>query len=572
MFGAQEACDRAADLQQLVAAAGNDANTRRLQLRTHDVKRYLPLIAFLLVALVGGGVASVVYQTEEAANRARFEVIANEAVDRISNRVNQHIALLVATISFFEANDGNVTRSAFARFVNGLDLDGEFDGMQGIGFARLSTSADDARIAREIARNYGIERAIRPETDQALRASIVLLEPQDARNREALGFDMYSQPKRRDAMERAMVSGKPRASAPVELVQEITNQKQAGFLVYLPLPSQGAQDAGLRDHAGFVYAPFRAGDLHEAALNTSYELPVEVETLDTTGDDAWSLYRSENFDGDDATTHYVVSRSIEVAGRQWTLRMHESPGFLRGRTNFYTFIVGAISLLLAAAIAASARWQIKAVESAHALHAISEKTVKEKELILQEMKHRLKNAIARILAMARQTGTRAASVEEFSESFTARLQAMANAQDMLTRSRWQKADLRELLCTELDQVFGEALGGDRVAGPRVELDEKQSQAFALTFHELATNTLKYGSGAEQQGRLKVTWRLEGPPRKRMLRLIWSEQTEEAVREPETRGFGSRLIDANIIGELGGRVERSYGESGFSVTITVPHRR
>ncbi|MVA96932.1 histidine kinase [Nitratireductor sp. CAU 1489] len=539
----------------------------------HYVKRYLPLIAFLLVTLVGAGVASAVYRTEEAANRARFEVIANEAVDRISNRVNQHIALLVATMSFFEANGGKVTQRAFARFVNGLDLDGEFDGIHGIGFARLATPADDVEIAREIERNYGLARVVRPETDQKLRAPIILLEPQDARNREALGYDMYAETTRRDAMERAMASGKPRASAPVELVQEITNQKQAGFLVYLPLPAKAAQGAGPRDdHAGFVYAPFRAGDLHVAAFNTSYQLPVEVETTDTTGDDARSLYRSKAFGSDETSAQYMISRSIEVAGRQWTLRMHESPGFLRGRTNFYTFIVGAISLLLAAAIAASARWQIRAVENAHALHALSEQAVKEKELILQEMKHRLKNAIARILAMARQTGARAASVEEFSDSFTARLQAMANAQDMLTRSRWQKADLRELLCTELDQVFGEALGEDRVAGPAVELDEKQSQAFALTFHELATNTLKYGSGAERQGRLKVTWRVEGPPRSRLLRLIWAEQTESAVHEPETRGFGSRLIDANIIGELGGRVERSYGEAGFSVTITVPYRR
>jgi two-component sensor histidine kinase len=85
-----------------------------------------------------------------------------------------------------------------------------------------------------------------------------------------------------------------------------------------------------------------------------------------------------------------------------------------------------------------------------------ERNLVARDLMLQEMKHRIKNSIARILAMARQTARRSPDLEAFSKSFTARLQAMANAQDMLTRSTWGRADLRALLLQELGQVFGEA--------------------------------------------------------------------------------------------------------------------
>ncbi|QDZ02245.1 histidine kinase [Nitratireductor mangrovi] len=536
-----------------------------------NMKRLLPLAAFLLVAAVGAGVTAVVYRTEETANRARFEAVADEAADRISDRVKEHVALLVATASFLKASGGAVPRAAFRRFVEGLDLDGEFDGVHGIGIARVAAKEDDAAVAAEIARSYGVERGVWPETDQPFRTPIVVLEPERARSSATLGFDMYSEASRREAMNRAIASGKVRATAPVELLREVPGEAQTGFLAYYPLPESRPAASRLPAVSGFVYAPFLAHDLHTAALDERYGLPVEIETRDTTANASVLLYRSADYAISGASPRYRLSRTIDVAGRTWTLSMHETPGYMRGRTNFYSFIVGAISLLLAAAIAASARWQIRAVESAEQLRAVSEQAVKDKELILQEMKHRLKNAIARILAMARQTGAHADTVEDFSSSLSARLQAMANAQDMLARSRWQRADLRDLLMTELNQVFGDAAAESRIAGESVELNEKQTQAFALTFHELATNTLKYGSGAESKGGLSVHWTLAGPPRGRMLDLTWEETTGTAVAEPESRGFGSRLIDANIKGELGGTVERSYGENGFSIRIVVPYR-
>jgi two-component sensor histidine kinase len=180
------------------------------------------------------------------------------------------------------------------------------------------------------------------------------------------------------------------------------------------------------------------------------------------------------------------------------------------------------------------------------------------------MKHRIKNSIARILAIARQTASGARDVEEFSASFASRLQAMAASQDMLTRSRWQKAELGDLLRIELEQVFGKELPPDMLSGPKVLLDEAATQALGLTFHELATNAMKYG---DMNG-LKISWQVDRKGDERRLDLTWKEGGQGSAA-PERVGFGTRLIDMNITRELNGAITRDFGNGGLKVEISVP---
>lgn len=537
------------------------------------MNRFLPLIIFLVVLAIGIGMTSVVYRAEEAGRQSRFEVFADDAIDRVRGRVHQHIALLLATNSFFAAQRGGVSQPAFQDFVAGLDLRGDFEGIRGIGYARLISTGNEYLAEQELLHKYGLNRAVWPASDQQLRTPIVLLEPSDERNRVALGYDMFSESIRRAAMQAAMESGEPRASAPVELVQEITEIKQAGFLVYLPLKSRLAdalpQPAERSGVAGFVYAPFRAGDLHLAALTRTPHLPIVVETYDTTDVAPVLLFRSSTFDDDDVDVSRAVERSIEVAGRKWTFFVRATSGFRTKNQHLYTAITGAISLLLAVAMAMSSRFQQKSITTAMELRRVSEKAVQEKDLMLQEMKHRIKNSIARVLAIARQTAANSESLEDFSSSFSARLNSMANAQDMLTRSHWQRADLRELLNKELEQVFGMTCSQEKVTGPAIFLDERTTQALGLTFHELATNALKYGGISTNNGDLSVSWDIVREGKATKLLLDWHETSAVPPEEPSGSGFGTRLIDANIRGELGGTIERAFPSTGMTVRLTIP---
>lgn len=533
----------------------------------------LPLLVFLVAGAIGAGMTVVVYKAESSASVVRFEVVADEAVDRLNERLSQHTALLVSTQALFSANRGEVSQKEFASFAKGLELDSQFDGIQGIGFALTVPVGREFLAEQEIEKNYGVQLKVWPKTDQVLRTPIVLLEPSDERNKAALGFDMFSDLSRRQTMQMALKAQRMRASPPVKLVQEITARVQAGFLVYLPFRQSAVGTPGepgfVPEISGFIYAPFRAGDLHMAALGEEPVLPVAVETRDTTDGTNEILYKSANFDQASKSSRFAVTRTVNFAGRTWTMQIRETPLFSSTTRHLGSTALGAISLMLAAALAAATYAQIKALETARELHEVSQKTIQEKDLMLQEMKHRIKNSLARVLAMARQTAASSDSLEEFSQSYSARLQAMANAQDVLTRSHWQKADLRELISQELEQVFGKSIAPEQIAGPPVELNEKATQALGLTFHELATNAMKYGALQSEGGGLDVSWSLVREEGKRRLELEWCEQSRAEVLAPQHKGFGTRLIDANIRGELGGAINRHYEGRTMRVVISIP---
>jgi CHASE1-domain containing sensor protein len=538
------------------------------------MKKHFPLLVFVLSAAIGLTLTYIILETERAAERQAFEILADNAVGRIRERTEHNLSLIAATHSFFEADNGNVSRPEFQSFALGLFLKGHLSGMQGVGFARLIKAGQEDMASELLRQNYDLERQIWPETSQEFRTPILLLEPLDLRNKAALGFDMFSEETRRKAMLAAAEAGTVSATAPVMLVQEITEEKQAGFLAYMPL-NAGAGAAGETLNGdnriqGFVYAPFRAGDLHKAALPSPASVPVFVRTTDITDGTPQVLFASEGYAEHLEEAEYSLSRQIQVGGRVWEISVIESSAGSDSFLYWRTFMLGSVSLLFSAALAVSVRSRQKAREANRQLKEMSEKTIQEKDLMLQEMKHRIKNSIARILAIARQTAGASESLEEFNTSFGSRLQAMANAQDLLTRSRWEKADLRALLLQELEQVFGDGAEGIRLVGPSVRLTEASTHALGLVFHELATNAMKYADVFSEGSRFEVTWKVAPQAKgKRRLELDWIEETEKEVNAPESFGFGSRLMKALIAGEMNGKIDRRFTSRGVAIRISVP---
>ncbi|TIP07920.1 MAG: histidine kinase, partial [Mesorhizobium sp.] len=357
----------------------------------------------------------------------------------------------------------------------------------------------------------------------------------------------------------AMADDQQHASGLVQLGQgQGLEQTFPGFLVFVRLNVETAPDvidASRSSTAGFLYASFRARDLFQVALSKAPLLPVNVEIFDGQPGADNLLFRSEAPPAESLGGKLLARRDIVVAGRPWTVLFRPTSAFALPSSRAIPVMLGLFGLLLAGAIALVARYQERAYEAKSLLHEATEKSLLEKELILQEMKHRIKNSITRVLAIARQTASQATDVKEFSASFSARLQAMAASQDMLTRSRWQKADLGDLLRTELGQVFGKELSEGILSGPEVLLDETTTQALGLTFHELATNALKYGEAGNSVGALKVEWRVEGRGRERTLVLDWREAGQKKLEPPAKTGFGTKLIDLNVTRELRGTIKR-----------------
>ena len=321
--------------------------------------------------------------------------------------------------------------------------------------------------------------------------------------------------------------------------------------------------------AGFLYAAFRAGDLFNTALGRSPLLPVNVEVYDTAVDPGNLLFRSEAPPSNSLGDALTVTRQTVVGGRAWQLIFRPTSTFGPPTSPSIVYLIAVVGLLFAAAIAYVVRLQARAHAIETTLRMSVEKSLKERDLMLQEMKHRIKNSIAKMLAIARQTAANSNSLEDFTSSFMARMQAMAASQDMLTRSQWQKADLGKLLRTELEQVFVPDLGKLHLSGPQIELDETVTQALGLTFHELATNALKYGEAGNGGGTLDVEWEVRRAGNQRSLALTWTERGRTRFSPPSKTGFGTKLIDMTITRELGGTIMRDFHEDGLRINIEIP---
>lgn len=234
--------------------------------------------------------AAASWYTIDQANRLAFIGIAEDAVQRIGDRIENHMLLLTSVEAHFHAT-GEVPRiEAFRAFVSDLQKTEQFNGVQGLGFARYVQTGpqSDLAISAELERNYGLPRLPWPETGEDFRTPIVMLEPATEPNRRALGFDMYSEAIRRAAILAALSERRLRASGKVELVQENSADPQAGFLIYTPFFAENT-DRPL----GFVYAPFRIPNLFESALSRPPMLPIHITAWDGEPTDASMIYKAE---------------------------------------------------------------------------------------------------------------------------------------------------------------------------------------------------------------------------------------------------------------------------------------
>lgn len=522
----------------------------------------LPALVFLAATAVGAGLVWAVHVVESQRDRTDFEASADLAVDRVVTRIEKHVVLLQATRGLIAAQEGALNRLAFDRFMATIDTINELGGVQGVGFARMIPATRAPAAEAEIEARYHLDVNVRPPTTQAWRTPIVMLGPVTDRNLVALGYDMYVEPTRRAAMDRAIVSGLPQMSGPVELVQEITQDKQTGFLIYLAFGT--GQDAPA---AGFVYAPFRGGDLVRAALAAGPPLPVAVTVTDTAAPDR-PIYTSPDRP---LGQGLVLQRAVELAGRQWSFTVQELYPPAAWRRNIGSILVGLISFLFAGAAAAAVSARQNEAEQARALAAAARREAEYRGLLLNEMKHRIKNHIARIQSIARQSARGATDVKAFTDAFDARLQAMAAVQEILAGTAVPQADVRSILRTELRQGLDTDQVEHLMEGPTVRLDERQAHAFAMVAHELVTNAMKYGGLTPEGQGLRIGWSVgPGPDGAEEVTVDWEESFVPANgASAAPPGFGSRLIDASLKGELAGILTRDFHEAGLRIHLRFP---
>ncbi|MCF3650963.1 CHASE domain-containing protein [Synoicihabitans lomoniglobus] len=286
----------------------------------------------------------------------RFAFETNEATNIILEHIDSYQIALLGGVGLFAASD-DVNRDGWRAFAQSLRTERYFPGIQGIGFAQhLFPTELDAHVADVRAEGFPAY-SLRPAGERDDYTAIVFLEPFDERNRQAFGYDMFSEPTRHAAMARARDTNETILSGRVTLVQEIDEDVQAGFLMYVPvyrrhqpIGTVAERQAALH---GYVYSPFRAGQLVRGIF------PKGLERL-----------RLQIHDGPQVTPEFLLfadpapnqpsahrhrrlfeARSVELYGRTWTLSFETRPAFFNTAELYLPTATLTVALLLSALFA-----------------------------------------------------------------------------------------------------------------------------------------------------------------------------------------------------------------------------
>lgn len=287
----------------------------------------MPVLVFVVALLATGSLSAYLLQSVARSDAVAFEHEATRTAQAMQERLDLTVTLLRGAAGLFEASHA-VSRPEFAAYVARLRLRELYPGVLGIGYSQALQPQDVPAFERQARASLPAFR-VWPEQPRAEITSILYLEPQDDRNRVALGFDMTTEPTRRAAMHAARDSGLPQSSGRVTLVQEIDEDKQAGFLIYLPLYRGGGvpkSEQARRDALlGYVYSPLRVGDLFRGSRGDDpkrldYELFADLE-----GSPGSLLRRTRH--GEHAAPRFRSEHLLHVPGRQWLVRFASRSDF-----------------------------------------------------------------------------------------------------------------------------------------------------------------------------------------------------------------------------------------------------
>jgi PAS domain S-box-containing protein len=187
-----------------------------------------------------------------------------------------------------------------------------------------------------------------------------------------------------------------------------------------------------------------------------------------------------------------------------------------------------------------------------------------REMLLQELNHRVKNTLATVKAIASQTLKGDGATPAARAAFDGRLMALASAHDLLINREWAQASLEDIIRRALAPHLGAGEERIEAKGPPALLSANSALALTMCLHELATNAAKYGALSVEQGRIHVSWILNGG----LLALEWRESGGPPVATPQRRGFGSQLIERALASDLNGSAEIEFAQTGVVCRITA----
>lgn len=188
-------------------------------------------------------------------------------------------------------------------------------------------------------------------------------------------------------------------------------------------------------------------------------------------------------------------------------------------------------------------------------------------MLMREVNHRVKNQYSVILSMIRETNKRSETPKQFESQVRERIMALSRSHDLLVSADWKGATISELLAAQA-QPFPR---GDVIdlSGPALVLSTNAVQYLGIAFHELATNSAKYGVLSGDDGQISVTWTITRSGASRLFQLTWTETDGPHVQTIGQGGFGTVVLERVAPAAVGGRGNLEYGPHGITWNLEAP---
>ncbi len=521
--------------------------------------RAVPLVIFLMIISVTVLSVFAIERGERQRDHAELRQTGQSIAYALERRAGESSSYLRAGAALFATVD-DVPSDTFRRFIDQLRLDNNYRGTDGIGWAPRVAASEIGPFERSSRALLGASIKVypKPEQDTAFVVPVTYLQPDSVRNARAIGYDMYSEPIRRTAMDEAARTARPTASGRVTLQQE-GNVNASGFLIYMPVFKS---DSAGRVLKGFIYSPFNAQDFLDGAVQIEGRGDIGIRLFD--GQTA----RGQQLAGipPSDTGRFKLVEEISIANRQLLLEVESAENGSLSALSMVTLLFG---LLVAGLLMAMARILTRqAKEDAAALEWYEEQASIRNSLT-RELNHRVKNTLANVLSIVSLTRRRSDNLEDFAEALDGRIRALSATHDLLTQSEWGTTPIRAVVEAELAPYVRNPEQSLAMDGPEVELAPNDALSLGLALHELATNASKFGALSEPDGNVRIHWRLVTD---NLAKLEWTESGGPPVPEDRHRGFGTDLIEKIVAHELKNPVDLRFEVKGVECGLLVPVRK
>lgn len=539
-----------------MAPPKSESRTRRWLL---TYPRAIPLAIFAAVAAITAlsvfSIESNVRQREAAQMREYTQSIAS-ALERRGTSFSSYLRAGAALFSNVE----EVTPQIFQQFVSELRLNIDYKGSEGLGWITVVPRGSADTFLEKIRSEQPDFPKLRPNPGASLPrlAVVTYVSPETERNRRALGFNMYSDPVRADAMEEAKQTVSPTASGRIILLQE-TAREAGGFAIFMPVY---AGEPILRDSenslAGFVYSSFDAQKFLDAAIDRAAPADLGVRLYDGT-EKTGGLLAARPL-SEPATA--FVEQTLTIANRQLLLVVESDDPAVLAPLSMVTLLFGlalaSLLMLLARLLTRQAHEDQTRLEFFEEQHSI-------RNSLTRELNHRVKNTLANVLSILSLTRRRTDDLNRFADSLEGRIRSLSATHDLLTGTDWSTTPLRSVIEAELQHLHADVDDVVEISGPAVELAPNDALSFGLAIHELATNAAKYGALSVSGGKVEITWRLLD---EHLAEVSWIESGGPKVAKSRHRGFGTDLIDKIISHELKQPVELDFDPEGVRCVMRI----